>query len=266
MAPWDPSYPVPPNLLDLVRANAWAPPNLPLFRPAPSQFAGMADDQRQPSTLGASGANNARSAPFSDWPLAPTTASSTGANSSGIPPGSFPEHDDNNPHSAYAARLLEDAKRSHDFALWAFGSPSARRAPNVFAEGPYETASQFSGPGRTPLGAGARSENMTTPASAVPVSYQTDRAKTPWWGVSPGDIWWDQYRKGMTGLYNFLRSGLGGGGGRRRKSEEECEEQYREDGDICRARHSRTCWEQAAVRYKNCLHGDQIPPLGFGGR
>jgi hypothetical protein len=117
-----------------------------------------------------------------------------------------------------------------------------------------------------PLGAGARSENMTTPASAVPVSYQTDRAKTPWWGVSPGDIWWDQYRKGMTGLYNFLRSGLGGGGGRRRKSEEECEEQYREDGDICRARHSRTCWEQAAVRYKNCLHGDQIPPLGFGGR
>jgi hypothetical protein len=157
MAPWDPSYPVPPNLLDLVRANAWAPPNLPLFRPAPSQFAGMADDQRQPSTLGASGANNARSAPFSDWPLAPTTASSTGANSSGIPPGSFPEHDDNNPHSAYAARLLEDAKRSHDFALWAFGSPSARRAPNVFAEGPYETASQFSGPGRTsPWGRGAK--------------------------------------------------------------------------------------------------------------
>ena len=69
MAPWDPSYPSPPSLLDFVRASAWAPPNLPLFRPSPSQFEGSADNPWQPSALRATDGSNAQPDPFGAWPL-----------------------------------------------------------------------------------------------------------------------------------------------------------------------------------------------------
>ena len=69
MAPWDPSYPSQPSLLDLVRASAWAPPNLPLFRPSPSQFESSAENQWQPSVLGATHVSHAQFAPFGGWPL-----------------------------------------------------------------------------------------------------------------------------------------------------------------------------------------------------
>jgi len=69
MAPWDPSYPSQWNLLDLVRANAWASPNLPLARPAPSQFGGSVEDQWQPSAPGVPQVSNAQFAPFGGWPL-----------------------------------------------------------------------------------------------------------------------------------------------------------------------------------------------------
>lgn len=72
MAPWDPSYPSypsQPTLLDLVRASAWAPPNLPLFRPSQSQFESAAENQWQPTALGAMHASNAQFAPFGGWPL-----------------------------------------------------------------------------------------------------------------------------------------------------------------------------------------------------
>lgn len=42
-----------------------------------------------------------------------------------------------------------------------------------------------------------------------------------------------------------------------------CEEQYRRDVEICRMSRSRACYEQAALRYGNCLVGKQIPPLNF---
>jgi len=69
MAPWDPPYPSQPNLLDLVRANAWAPPNLPLFRPSLSQFESAAANQWHPSALSATPASNPQFAPFGGWPL-----------------------------------------------------------------------------------------------------------------------------------------------------------------------------------------------------
>src|SRR5215510_2382778 len=77
MAPWDTSYPSQPTLLDLVRANAWAAPNLPLFRIAPSQFAGTAEDPWQSTAGGATGLANAQAAPFGGWasPQAPSAIS-----------------------------------------------------------------------------------------------------------------------------------------------------------------------------------------------
>jgi hypothetical protein len=70
MAPWDPSYPSQSNLFDLVRASAWAPPNLPLFRPSSSQLDSSAENQWQPNALGAMHASNAQFvAPFGGWPL-----------------------------------------------------------------------------------------------------------------------------------------------------------------------------------------------------
>lgn len=70
-------------------------------------------------------------------------------------------------------------------------------------------------------------------------------------------------------VWNFCRriiNSVGGGGGGGDQSKDKCDIQYDEDSDICRAARSRTCWEQAALRYGNCLAGRPIPPLGFGGR
>ena len=78
MAPWDPSYPSPGNWLDYMRASAWAPPNLPLFRPAPSQFADALQDQWQPSALNRVPLSNALFAPINSWsrPQAPSNPTS----------------------------------------------------------------------------------------------------------------------------------------------------------------------------------------------
>lgn len=52
---------------------------------------------------------------------------------------------------------------------------------------------------------------------------------------------------------------------RRRSSglEETCLFQYRQDTFICNAVQSLACWQQAALRYANCLAGLPIPPLVF---
>jgi hypothetical protein len=72
MAPWDPSYPSPPSLFDLVRASAWAPPYLPSLRPIPSQIESSSQNQWQPSALGAAHGSNAQFVPFGGWPLPQT--------------------------------------------------------------------------------------------------------------------------------------------------------------------------------------------------
>lgn len=185
MAPWDQPYPSSqPPLLDLLTANAWAPPNLPLLPSLPWQLPAVAEDQWRPDLLARLG--NAQSDRFDGWPV--------------------------------------------------------RQAP----------------------------ANALPPPTVLAASDQA--LPRPWWGLPPGPSVFDEWKKwndrGSTGLYNFLRSfgGSGPSSGGGRKSEQECEDQYREDGDICRAKHSRTCWAHAAVRYANCLHGDPIPPLGFRGR
>jgi hypothetical protein len=73
MAPSDQSYPPQPTLLDLLTANAWAPPTLPLFPSVHSQLP-AAEDQWRPSPLASP--SNAQSDRFSGWPLrqAPTNA------------------------------------------------------------------------------------------------------------------------------------------------------------------------------------------------
>ena len=45
--------------------------------------------------------------------------------------------------------------------------------------------------------------------------------------------------------------------------EDLCDAQYAADSAICRRVRSRTCWEQASLRYGNCIAGRPIPPLGF---
>ncbi len=72
MASFDPPYPPIPSLLDLMRANAWAPPNLPVSGAPPSQLAGAIDDQWQPNPLiPASNVQPAwvRNAPFPQAPI-----------------------------------------------------------------------------------------------------------------------------------------------------------------------------------------------------
>ncbi len=45
--------------------------------------------------------------------------------------------------------------------------------------------------------------------------------------------------------------------------EAECELMQRKDEFICKAFRSRPCYEQAYLRYSNCLSGRSIPPLNF---
>jgi RHS repeat-associated protein len=81
---------------------------------------------------------------------------------------------------------------------------------------------------------------------------------------------WNKYAdKSVKDIWNFCRriiNSIGGGGGGGDQSKDKCDIQYDEDSSICRVARSRTCWEQAALRYGNCLAGRPIPPLGFGGR
>ncbi len=65
MAPFDPLYSTQPNLLDLIRANAWAPSNLPLFPSVPSQIQGA--DQGRSSPLARP--SSAQSDQFGRWAL-----------------------------------------------------------------------------------------------------------------------------------------------------------------------------------------------------
>src|SRR5262249_29963094 len=91
MAPWDPSYRSSPTLLDIVRASAWDPPNLPVFRSGSSPFANTGEDRLQPIALTAPRASNP--------PQAELTP--------------FPGYDAADLDPAHTARLLEDAKRAH---------------------------------------------------------------------------------------------------------------------------------------------------------
>jgi hypothetical protein len=173
---------------------------------------------------------------------------------------------------------LAEAKRAYDFAAWISGDPSVGSALPLR----YVAAAADAPRPREPSAGSDDDDAATAPArlrwapvssadssndsgSVVPVGYRTDEAKPPWWPLSPGDVfdpWREQFLKGMQGLQNFLSSRSRAG----KKSKEECYEQYDEDAAICRARHSRACWAQAAERLANCLGGHQIPPLGFGGR
>jgi hypothetical protein len=45
--------------------------------------------------------------------------------------------------------------------------------------------------------------------------------------------------------------------------EERCEAQYERDLDECRLAGSPACYEQAMLRYSNCLRGLPIPPLNY---
>jgi hypothetical protein len=42
-----------------------------------------------------------------------------------------------------------------------------------------------------------------------------------------------------------------------------CTAQYAADALICKIAKSRACWEQAALRWSNCLAGRPIPPLNY---
>jgi len=83
----------------------------------------------------------------------------------------------------------------------------------------------------------------------------------------PPDVWepWRRHSiEGIQGLIDAWRSLLKGKPSESSKAtEDQCEALYEEDSATCRQARSRTCWEQAALRYGNCLAGRPIPPLGF---
>ena len=86
----------------------------------------------------------------------------------------------------------------------------------------------------------------------------------------PPDVW-EEWRRhatqGIKGLLDeWVRFFKGRAGEGSRVPKDQCDALYDEDGAICRAARSLPCWEQAALRYGNCIAGRPIPPLGFGGR
>jgi hypothetical protein len=86
----------------------------------------------------------------------------------------------------------------------------------------------------------------------------------------PPDVW-EPWRRGteqgIKGLIDAWRSLFKGSPRESSKSpEDECDALYKEDSVTCREVRSRTCWEQAALQYGNCIAGRPIPPLGYGGR
>ncbi|MDO9414039.1 MAG: hypothetical protein Q7T81_15830 [Pseudolabrys sp.] len=86
--------------------------------------------------------------------------------------------------------------------------------------------------------------------------YRADQARAPG-GSREGGRWVDE-------------GGNGGGedrtqvAGRISKSRaEQCEFMHRQDLFICRATQNPSCYQQAYLRYSNCISGRQIPPLNF---
>jgi hypothetical protein len=152
MGPRGSSSIYPSNLLDLVRATAWAPPNLPLFpglAPAPTgapvevsaPAAGASPWLRplheiqqaalslNPSDRASSG-DTAASPWTADWSATPRIPAAA-------PP--YADRDASNPYHGSAAdageldpartrRLLAEAKRASDFAAWISDGPTIRSA------------------------------------------------------------------------------------------------------------------------------------------
>jgi hypothetical protein len=96
--------------------------------------------------------------------------------------------------------------------------------------------------------------------------YRPDQERVPP-GSRDGGQWADEGGEGGGD------AGGGGGGGPREEVQiqvaarisasrrAECEIQQRQDTFICNAIGTRTCWEQAAVRFSQCLKGGYVPPF-----
>ena len=169
----------PSNLLDLVRAAAWDPPNLPLFpglAPAPTgaPVAVSAPAAGAPPWLRP--LNEIQQAALSRDPSDPASSGDTAASpwTSGlsamprIPAAALPYADRaaSNPYLSSAdgagelgpartRRLLAEAKRAYDFAAWISGGPSVRSAqPTGYAA----TATDAPRPGAPSAGINGQSD------------------------------------------------------------------------------------------------------------
>ena len=144
MGPRDPSGIYPFNVLDLVRAAAWAPPNLPLFPGAPAPTAVSTPEAGAPPWLRPLHEiqQAALSRNLSDPAFPDDTAASQGtSNGSGAPaaraaaspytgaaaanPYLGPSAGDDALDPARTLRLLKRAKRDLDFVRWISGVPDA---------------------------------------------------------------------------------------------------------------------------------------------
>jgi hypothetical protein len=157
------------------------------------------------------------------------------------------------------------------------GQPGSGDDPNPLMLGDYPDAKPWTSTGVTPSTELAAAE----PPYSFPMSPPTTNVALGGWptgvwprpGVPapfPPDVW-EPWRQGaeqsIKGLIDAWRSLFKGSpSGSSRAPKDECDALYEEDSATCRGVRSQTCWEQAALRYGNCIAGRPIPPLGFGGR
>lgn len=96
-------------------------------------------------------------------------------------------------------------------------------------------------------------------ARALETKYDPNQPRIPA-GNPDGGQWTETGAGNATGEESLLLSSL-----RRISSglEELCWNQYMRDVFQCRMVGLRACYEQAALRYSNCLVGRPIPPLNY---
>lgn len=205
MGPRDPSDYL-SNLLDLARAAAWAPPNLPLFNPpapaptdAPMAASAPADGAppwlqpphdiqrvagtRSPSLPDPASPADIAASPWtsngSSAPGAPAAAGPyTGAVASNLYLASSAGGDTLDP--ARTQRVLARAKRAHDFVAWMSGSPSVRPDQSM----PYAApAADTPWPGTPTTGI---DDAVDQPAPFNPPPYTGAAAPNPSLGSSAG--------------------------------------------------------------------------------
>jgi hypothetical protein len=136
---------------DLLPASSW--PTQPFIPPRDPMRAGS-------SPLQAQSWDSPAAASLPSWLTTQVAPSASGTTGPGLA-------DD-----AHTVRMLADAKRAHDFAMWAFGPPSAPRVPQTSGSAaPLLRAAQ---PNVTDLATNAAATTHTAPASGAAANPQFD--------------------------------------------------------------------------------------------
>ena len=195
-----------PTIWDLLSANLW--PTQP-FIPPPDPTQPPAWPQATPSGWSPSAPN----ASWPGWPLAPTGAPpdadvsvspwDSAVRQALAAQRSAPQDPDLADAARYE-RILADARRAHDFAMWAFGPPSTSQAPQT-RDAAFRGASlqNFGDTARNAMEAGPSSQTAAPDAVRTPASTEaTDAPRS-----SAADLLMSIPRGILKGLANTASTG-----------------------------------------------------------